>query len=114
MTTQIGAPTWFRPYIVMHSSIKMPASVRAPYRNVAILQTDGARTPSLIRTYLGAKIVFFSGPLHARGKQTAFTCALEEALTQCRTLNDACEIERMRAIGVPAWRIESVEAHHAA
>lgn len=108
MTTQIGVPTWFRPHVVLHSAAKMPSSVRAPYRHIAIIKTDGVRVPRMIASVLGAEVVYDIGALHAGGKtgQDAFSRSLAEAVAECRRRNDACEVERMRSIGVPQWRIE--------
>lgn len=109
MPTQIGTPTTFRPYIVLHSAAKMPTKVKAPYRNIAILKTDGVCTPAQIRACLGATIHYHGGPFHARGKNTAFIRALDRTVAECAKLNDAHEVETMRALGVPTWRIAEVE-----
>jgi len=109
MPTQVGVPSTFRPYVIIHSTASMPASVRSPYRYLAIMRTDGARVPRLISECRGATIAQQTRALSARGRNSAFARALAEAIAECRRLNDDHESELMRAIGVPPWRIAQVE-----
>lgn len=80
-------------YIVMTSAAKMPNKVRAPYGNVAVVETDGEHMPKQI--HAGHKSVvsipWFRGRLHmgynTRSTRTAFALALIEAKRVAAELN---------------------------
>lgn len=82
-------------YIVMTSSAKMPSKVRAPYRNVAVVETDGVHMPKYInpRHKTVVRIVARWERQHCghrpRGN-TAFERAYREACALAVTLNSEC------------------------
>ena len=78
-------------YIVMHRSTKMPTSVKAPYRKVAVVEISAEMTqePSMIseRARGVKRIVQVWDRLHAKGRNTAFRRALAEAEELARSLD---------------------------
>lgn len=91
MTTQTA--TSLPRYIVQTSSAHMPTSVRAPYRNVAVLELDGSgRVPAMISERARGvvrvvRVVRHYGPQHARGANTAYAWTLAEAQQLADRLN---------------------------
>lgn len=80
-------------YIVKTSSAKMPASVKAQYRNVAIIEVDDNITDvSMIseRAKGVKRIVRHYGPLHVgKTDRCAYRVALAEATAEAAVLNAA-------------------------
>jgi uncharacterized protein YbaA (DUF1428 family) len=77
-------------FIVQVRTAKMPTSVKAPYRRVAVLEVqDGIDNVSMIssRARGVVRIVETWERCHARGKNTAFTRALAAAQELAAQLN---------------------------
>jgi len=77
-------------FLVMTSSAKMPPSVRARYRNVAVVETDGTKYPAMISTHARGlvRIVSYSGKLNVgKGIRSAYALALAEAEATAERLN---------------------------
>lgn len=74
-------------FIVMESAARMPSSCWGTYRNVAVVELDEGnfKTPKMIseRAKGLKRIVQFWGRLSARGKNTAYSRAMEEAKSLC-------------------------------
>lgn len=81
-------------WIVMSSSAHMPNSVKAPYRNVAIVRITNEyanenKLPKMISTHAkGVVEVKHYGKFHSRGKNTAFHKAMKEAELEVLRLNN--------------------------
>ncbi len=77
-------------FLVMTSSAKMPASVKAAYRNVAVVETDGTRRPAMISRHARGlvSIVYYRSRLNV-GKcvRSAYALALAEAEAMAERLN---------------------------
>ena len=77
-------------FLVMTSSAKMPSSVKAHYRNVAVVETDGTRYPAMISEHARGlvRVVSYRGRLNV-GKcvRSAYALALEEAEAMAERLN---------------------------
>ena len=79
-------------FIVMTSSASMPASVKSPYRHVAVVETDGT-VPKMIseRARGMVRIVERWGPAFVgRTERCAYQVALREAEAIAAELNAAC------------------------
>lgn len=78
------------PYIVMTSAAKMPTSVKALYRNVAIVEWDGINKPKQIHPNHKAvlSIPYFWGKLFVgKTNKCAYTKRLCEAHTTAEIMN---------------------------
>ena len=77
-------------FLVMTSSAKMPSSVKAHYRNVAVVETDQTKYPAMISEHARGlvRIVSYRGKLNV-GKcvRSAYALALAEAETMAERLN---------------------------
>jgi hypothetical protein len=89
MTVQNDTNTIPR-FLVMTSSAKMPSSVKARYRNVAVVETDGTKYPAMISGHARGlvRIVSYRGRLNV-GKcvRSAYALALAEADALAEELN---------------------------
>jgi hypothetical protein len=76
-------------FIVMTASAKMPSSVRAPYKKVAVVEVEKGVVPKMIseRAKGVVRIVHLADKLHARGVNTAYTRAVAEANELAASLN---------------------------
>lgn len=77
------------PYAVMSASAHMPNSVKAHYRRVAIVLTDGVTIPAMISEHARGviRIIDTYERLHADGVHTAYASALADALQRVADLN---------------------------
>ncbi len=76
-------------FIVMTASAKMPGSVKAPYKRVAVVEVEAGAAPKMIseRARGVVRIVQTWERLHARGVNTAYARALVVARDLARDLN---------------------------
>jgi hypothetical protein len=72
-------------YIVMTSCAKMPAKVRHPYRNVAVVETDGLGIPAFIGEHARhcVRVVRYWGRLNTG---TTPRCAYRVALAAAESI----------------------------
>lgn len=78
-------------YIVMTSSAKMPSKVKSPYKNVAVIETDGEGWPKFIgeRAIHTVRVVDYRGPLNVGSTpRSAFYRACAEAEALANKLNN--------------------------
>jgi hypothetical protein len=78
------------PYIVQTASAKMPTSVKAPYRRIAVLEVEpGVERVAMIspRARGVVRVVDTWERLHARGVRSAYALALDEAKAVAAMLN---------------------------
>ncbi|MFA6094168.1 MAG: hypothetical protein WC986_14615 [Elusimicrobiota bacterium] len=77
-------------FIVQSACAKMPASVKAPYRRIAVLEVEpGVESVKMISTHARGvvQVVATWEKLHAQGKVTAYDRAMVEAEALCAKLN---------------------------